>query len=288
MNRFHSTALALALTLGVSTSALAQSHTVRIEAGQVFVDGTLQPADRLPAGLDLDGLSASLSFSGGTHFRLGNQAFYIEEGRLIAAEPHEDDFVVFVGRQSPRTNLFTVRPSTALDLFANKRTGEGSSPVRIYFDVLDGQLEAMHELHNEFDRTRSIGLAERMYQESSETAEMVKAFPRVELQTYLQDLQGRDSGLYDGIVKEHLMEMETRRLASQIMSTSDEGQRQSLRSQLAERLGEIFELKQENRRAEIEQLDDRLRELRSLMDAREKRKAELIENRIQELLRGSD
>lgn len=286
MNRFHSTALVLVLTLGVSTSALAQSHTIRIEAGQVFVDGTLQPVDRLPDDLDLDGLSASLSFSGGTHFRLGDQAFYIEDGRLVAAEPHEDDFVVFVGKQSPR-NLFTLRPMNGLDLFANQRTDEGNSPVRVYFDVLDGQLEAMHKLHNEFDRTRSIGLAERMYQESSETAEMVKAFPRVELQTYLLDLQGRDSGLYDGIVKEHLMEMETRRLASQIMSTSDEGQRQSLRSQLAERLGEIFELKQENRRAEIEQLDDRLRELRSLMDAREKRKTELIESRIQELLRGS-
>ncbi|NNE69627.1 MAG: hypothetical protein HKN29_04600 [Rhodothermales bacterium] len=290
MNRLFALALALVMALGVTTTATAQSHTVRIEDGQIFVDGTLQPADTLPQDLDLEGLSASLSFSGGTHFRLGEQSFFVEDGRLVAAEPQDDDFVVFVGKQSPRGARlqFRAAPANGFEFFGNRKADDATSPVRVYYEILDGQLAAMQDLHTEFDRTRSVGLAERMYQESAETAEMVKAFPRIELQSYLEDLQGRNEGLYDGIVKEHLMEMETRRLASQIVSTSDPDRRQALRDQLAERLGEIFELKQENRRAEIEQLDDRLRELRSLMDAREKRKAQLIESRIEELLRGSN
>lgn len=276
--------LGIALICGATSSAFAQSHTIRIENGMVYVDGTLQKKEFLPTSLDLEGLTASLSFSGPTHFRLGDQAFYIENGRLVEAEPDDNDFVVFVGRQGPPTFAYTTGKGNTFDLLGT-RVGRGKdNPVGVYYEILDGQLREMDQLHTEFDRTRSVTLAERMLEESGQAAEMVRAFPRIELQSYLEDLQDRNAGLYDGILREHLMEMETRRLASQILATSDEGRRTELRTQLAERLEEIFELKQENRRAEIEQLDGRLRELRSLMDARQSRKKELIESRIQDLL----
>ena len=284
MKKLNACLLAVALVCGASLSASAQTHTIRIEDGLVYVDGTLQAQDSLPRALDLNGLTASLSFSGPTHFRLGEQAFFIDEGRLIEAEPKDDDFVVFVGRQGPPAFAYTNSKGKTFDLLGTRVGRSKESPVNVYYEILDGQLREMDQLHTEFDRTRSVSLAERMLEESGQAAEMVRAFPRIELQTYLEDLQDRNSGLYDGILREHLMEMETRRLASQILATSEASRRQELRAQLAERLEEIFELKQENRRAEIEQLDGRLRELRGLMDARQSRKKELIESRIQDLL----
>ena len=80
------------------------------------------------------------------------------------------------------------------------------------------------------------------------------------------------------------MEMETRRLASRILATDNARQRTALRAQLHERLDEIFELKQENRRAEIDELGERLAELRRQMDARQANKDDIIERRIRELL----
>ncbi len=284
MKRFNACLLGVALICGASFSASAQSHTIRIENGLVYVDGTLQKQESLPGSLDLEGLTASLSFSGPTQFRLGDQAFLIEEGRLVEAEPKDDDFVVFIGRQGPPAFAYTSGQGNTFDLLGT-RVGRGKdNPVGIYYEILDGQLREMDQLHTEFDRTRSVTLAERLLEESGQAAEMVRAFPRIELQSYLEDLQDRNGGLYDGILREHLMEIETRRLASQILATADASRRAELRTHLAERLEEIFELKQENRRAEIEQLDGRLRELRSLMDTRQGRKKELIESRIQDLL----
>ncbi|MFT4604288.1 MAG: hypothetical protein ACI9W4_001018 [Rhodothermales bacterium] len=284
MNRINAYLLGIALLCGATLPASAQSHTIRIEGGLVYVDGTLQKSDSLPSALDLEGLTASLSFSGPTHFRLGKQAFFIEHGRLVEAEPSDDDFVVFDGRQGQQAFAYTDGQGNTFDLLGT-RVGRGKDiPVRIYYDALDGQLREMDQLHTEFDRTRSVKLADRMREESGQAAEMVRAFPRIELQTYLEDLQDRNAGLYDGILREHLMEMETRRLASQILATADDSRREELRAHLSERLEEIFELKQENRRAEIEQLDGRLRELRSLLDIRQIRKGKLIGRRIQDLL----
>lgn len=272
------------------TPVQAQSNSIRIENGVVYVNGNRQAPERLPASLEFEGLTASLSFSGDTHFRLGENAYRIVEGRLVETEPSEDDFVIFLGRGD---GLLWARDATgARGFFPAPEHGafkahvaDGSvftlKPFGQYYEVLDAQLQELHRVADQ--ENAAIGL--RLKQEAQETARIVRAFPQVELQSYLLELQNRNEPLYDGILKEHLMDMETQRLASRILATQNRRQQAELRDELHDRLEEIFELKQANRRAEIDQLDARLRELRSQVDARQRNREEIIERRIQELLR---
>ncbi|MBO6575296.1 MAG: hypothetical protein JJ896_07775 [Rhodothermales bacterium] len=291
---------ALALFFGMTLTAAAQTNTIRIEEGAVFVNGQRQAAEELPETLELEGLTASLSFSGPARFRMGEYTYSIEGGRLVQAEPSDDAFLIFVGRgdsylESPRAaNPFLMRrlSSTSeprplvqgqgglFDLQGNRVAVTTPQPMRQYFELLDGKLQRMDVLADMPASQAAI----RLHQEAREAADVVRAFPQIELQTYLEDVQNRNSGLYDRIVREHLMEMETRRLASRILTTDDSRQKQELQETLHEKLSEIFELKQENRRSEIEELGDRLTELRSQLDARERNKQEIIDRRIRELL----
>jgi hypothetical protein len=270
--------LCTVLLLGATTTAAAQFHSIRIEDGKVYVDDKLQAADALPHSLVLDGISANLSFSGPTHFRLGDSSFLVDNGTLVEADPTRNDFVVFFGSsESPRHLLGSTPDNTWQVRSPGKAFG-------MYYELLDGHLKEMDQLHAEFDQNRSIGVAERLSQEAEQAAIMVRAFPRIEMQNYLEDIQDRNEGLYDGILREQLMEIETRKLASRIQTTSDADRRQELRLELLDQLDEIFELKQQNRLAEVDQLDARLRELRTQMDTRESRRREIVERRLRELL----
>ncbi len=55
-------------------------------------------------------------------------------------------------------------------------------------------------------------------------------------------------------------------------------------AELRSALEKIFQLKQENRRVEIEQLSLRLTELKERLKERESLRDEIVENRIRELL----
>ncbi|MFT5142234.1 MAG: hypothetical protein ACI80V_001449 [Rhodothermales bacterium] len=266
------------LLLGVTVTAAAQSHSIRIEDGKVYVDDKLQPADALPHSLVVDGITANLSFSGPTHFRLGDSSFLVDDGALVEADPTANDFVVFFGSgERPRHLMGETSGNTW-------QVGGSGKAFGMYYEMLDGHLKQMDQLHAEFDQNRSFGVAERLSQEAEQAAIMVRAFPRIEMQNYLEDIQDRNEGLYDGILREQLMEIETRKLASRIQTTSDSDRRRELSQQLLGRLEEIFELKQENRLAEVAQLDTRLRELKAQMDTRESRRKEIVERRLRELL----
>ena len=157
---------------------------------------------------------------------------------------------------------------------------------RTFARVFDDRAERMDELRRQFtvvDGQRLSLVAENMQREAEESAVMLRAFPRIEMQAYLEGLQGRDSMLYDRLMEELQMESETAQLAAAIMA-ADGNRRTELELNLRQKLDRIFELKQQNRRDEIAQLEKQLSELRKQLSTRESNRRAIIDRRIEELI----
>jgi hypothetical protein len=104
------------------------------------------------------------------------------------------------------------------------------------------------------------------------------------VESYLFDVQRRDNTLYQQLRNEQHMELETHQLAARIRALQEGAERTALMKELEARLNEIFDLKQRNRRQEIEQLEARLEELYRRLEEREDMRQRVIERRIGELL----
>ena len=62
-------------------------------------------------------------------------------------------------------------------------------------------------------------------------------------------------------------------------------QQETLRGQMVEVTGQLFELKQAERRARLEELSTRIQELQSEIDQREKDRKQVIDAYVEELLK---
>lgn len=103
-------------------------------------------------------------------------------------------------------------------------------------------------------------------------------------QEYLDSLSESDRALYDQLVRERDMEGETLRLAQDYRRAGTETERETLRAQLREKLGAMFDLKEENRREEVRQMEEALDGLRQRMNERSAMRDQIIEHRLNELL----
>lgn len=101
---------------------------------------------------------------------------------------------------------------------------------------------------------------------------------------YLREIQQRHEQLYERLMRERQMEAQTYELARVIRQLSPGERRQRHLDSLRTTLDEIFELKQENRRREIQQLEGQLEELRRRLEERERVREQMIEERIQQLV----
>ena len=111
--------------------------------------------------------------------------------------------------------------------------------------------------------------------------------------SYVLDLKGDGEVLaldLDGllVLRERTMEVETYRLSEQIRTMEDGEPRKQRLTELSEKLNNIFDLKQVNRRSEIEQLESRLEELQRGLQEREQMRARIIQRRLKELLGSLD
>jgi ABC-type phosphate transport system auxiliary subunit len=129
-----------------------------------------------------------------------------------------------------------------------------------------------------------VELAGQLRLEAENTARMAGAFPRVEFQSYLDDMHESDIGLYDQLIREQDMEMETHHLAMEALSATSVEHRKQVAEALRNRLNEIFDLKQENREREIEQLSKKLEDLKSRLKQRSDLRQQIIDVRMRELL----
>jgi|GEM_PF-437450 len=126
-------------------------------------------------------------------------------------------------------------------------------------------------------------MAEKLRFQAERLALAARQLPQIEIRSYLEEVQQHDAELYNRLLREQLLEEESHYLAAQVRQASNSQERAMHIEALRNKLEEIFELKQENRRREIEQLQAQLDELQYRLDERERLHQRIIENRIQEL-----
>ena len=92
MNRFNikicqwACAFVAVLMFAGATASFAQTYTLTIRDGEVYVNGKLLPRDEIPASLDAETLEATLSFPQ-PNFEFNGYYYKIEEDKLFDVTP---------------------------------------------------------------------------------------------------------------------------------------------------------------------------------------------------------
>lgn len=266
MNRLFNLALVLAGVaglLGRVTPAHAQTqHTLVIRDAQVWVNDRLVPPDELPASLVLEGVEAHFSFFGTETpmIEFGNAIYVLEDGGLRELLPAE-------------------RPDAhELDVLGMPLPVEGRARLGILSEpMLDAQ--RLDQLERSYQQQLL-----RMQVQAAQAAELARVLPRLQVQNYFTEVQQQDQGLYRQLVSELQMEVEARELAVEIQRLPEGAVRDERIKALRQRLDEMFELKQENRRLEIQQLEAELDALYQRLSEREALRRRIVEQRLLELI----
>jgi hypothetical protein len=117
------------------------------------------------------------------------------------------------------------------------------------------------------------------------SAARAKAGPDADPQRqYLNDVQKANRTLYERLVRERTMEQKAQNLAHVIrMMPEGSAERQARTDSLRTLLNNIFELKQENRRREIDRLEREIQELQRSLQKRRQMRERMIQYRLNEL-----
>jgi hypothetical protein len=275
--------LVLVLVLGGATPSSAQDHhTLRIQNGSVFVDGERVAPEDLPESLRADDLQLHFEFTGAdARFHLNGRQYGLKEGHVIEYPVEDDGLVVFFKDEEGRVVELPRSQGAPRRIRLDGTFGT-------YLQVLDEHADQFERIGAQLAQRRAEGqyvvAADQLREEAEQAAIMVRAFPRLEVHTYLEGLQGRDKSLYDQLIREQQMEVASGQLAMQIFAAPDAQTRRSLSDTLRDQLEAVFELKQQNRRDEIEQLELQLNELREQLAARERNRDTIISKRLEALV----
>jgi flagellar biosynthesis GTPase FlhF len=101
---------------------------------------------------------------------------------------------------------------------------------------------------------------------------------------YLNDVQRASRQLYERLLRERRMEERARELAQMVRLLPEGGKRQMRLDSLRSMLNDIFALKQENRRREIEHLQRKIQELQRSIQKRAGMREVMIDRRLQQLV----
>lgn len=292
----------LLLSAGLlATQATAQNETTRsltIRDGQVHIDGRLIPQNQLPASLATDGIQVQYTFSGDVRpvIDVNGEFFVVERDGLRPAEQserHRASVTLGQGRapngQSGRGFSFVIGDEdedfssfTAPHVAGVGRQARALAAQAMRFQELQSRLERGIDGQDLQELTHA---AEHLSRKAEEAALAAEALPRLELQSYLAGIQKHDQELFDLLLKEREIEQETIHLSREIRGMADGAERDARVDDLRRKLDEAFELKQTNRRREIQQLEARLVELQEKLEERERMRGEIIDNRLRQLLR---
>lgn len=260
------------LVAGMGHTVQAQvSHTLTVREGQVYLDGKRLSTEALPPTLDLEGVSAQLTFTGESVpvIELGGSLFAIENGALRLVEVEEEranDGVAVFFREQP-----------APPVWERRHDGVGISAAGF------PRVQAYEARTRAADNQQKMELIERARLQAEEAERVVEVMPRLEMQSYLSDIQAQNQVLYQRLVREWQLEAQVQNRALELRGLSKEEMQPHL-AEMRTLLDAIFELKQENRRHEMVQLEKQLTELRQRLEKREAQREYLIERRLQELL----
>lgn len=101
---------------------------------------------------------------------------------------------------------------------------------------------------------------------------------------FLENLKETDPEQYERVSEERNLESKSNQLASQYKNTTDENEKEKIKTELEDLLYRLFDYRQINRIAEIERLEERLGQLKQDNQNRLDNKDQIVNNRLNEML----
>lgn len=288
MKRLVSAVCGAMLLLLVSVAAAhAQVHTIEVKEGGVSIDGQPVTADVLPPSFNAEGTEARFVLTQGA------AAFLNVNGRVYRFSADGVQEVDEVRPSSVRSAA--ARRAAAPMQVASVAAQEGGDAqpemamIVEQAEVLRERARELERLSIELQQTRFqsnqlFDMIESIQRSAAETEQVARSLPHLQAQRYMQEMRERNTELYEQLVREQSLERETVELSQRIRSLSEGSEREELIDRLRVRLEEIFEMKQENRRREIEELEERLGSLQHRLEKRERYHDYIIEKRLNQLI----
>jgi len=155
---------------------------------------------------------------------------------------------------------------------------------------LNGRLFAINDglrpvSEDEVNAQESSVILQEISARSSTAQGRASVDPQDPQRQYLNEVQKANRELYERLVRERTMEQQAQNLAHAIrVLPEDSGERRARIDTLRTLLNEIFELKQENRRREIERLQREIQKVQRSLQKRRQMRDQMIEHRLQQLL----
>jgi len=293
MNRcFHmplSTLLLLVFVATAWTAAAQDMHEIKIQDGTVYIDERPVPSDELPPSLEVDGFNVTLSFAGAALLEFNGRTYKLAGSRLVEVDEADKngDITVYFREEADGGRVQAVGQSGAVSFYALDAGAAEGFVMKEYSKDLYNRAVELQKLSKEVAGAPSPE-AGRLFQQlqlkAEQNARVAGALPQLELQSYLFDVQQENGRLYEQLLRESTLEKETLNLAGRIRSLGEGADRTRLVGQLSEMLNESFDLKQQNRLAEIQQLEGRLEALQQRLKEREAMRDRIIDRRLKELI----
>jgi len=282
----------LALLILVPVAMAQNAQKVTIEDGKVYINGKQVQQDRLPESLKNIDVDTQISFWGSpsAFIQINGSIYAFEQGGIVEADSdllESNAISVFFSTDESEHSAFKLFQQSDAPLHTYVLSAEPRhEAMNSYVTALNNQALEFGKLKLELQGVapESGDIARQLVVQAENAARIAQSFPRVQFESYLGEIQGRDQQLYQELLREHEMELRTHQLAQQIQKADSQDAQETLAAELRAALSQIFQLKQDNREEEIEQLTQQLRELRALLDERESLRDDIIESRLKDLL----
>ncbi|NNE48498.1 MAG: hypothetical protein HKN37_17735 [Rhodothermales bacterium] len=285
MNRKSMASMAVVVCLGIALmvpfDTLAQSmRTLEIRDGVVRIDGKEVPKNSLPESLETKDISLNFAWAGISEpvIEIDGRYYMLDADGLHEAEGN-------VAVDGARAQFFDALGSVEEGTWYS--SGMADPATRRQMEALQGQAREMNEISKQLERRRAKDtdqLADEIRKQAEMSAAMAAELPRLNVATYWEAVRQNDEGLYKQLVDEWNLESEIQALSAEVRSKEKGQVRDELVAQLRARLGQAFELKQDNRRREVDQLESELETLQTRLKERESLRDKIIDRRLRELI----
>ena len=266
----------------------AQSQSIRVERieGQLRVNGEPIDVDALPEELDLGEVEFSLQSSGTfpMQIEINGTRFEIWQDRVTKAD--QSGLVHFKLYLEP-DGTYTTIESGALDVLGLvEMMSEHISGVVSSVPTMEYDLRQMMEVATVAVESRDKTLPQQTLPQQLEgmASRLQEATRMLEFSGYLENVQNASDELYELLQHEWRKEVEVAEMAGRIRVLDDGSERDEAIEQLRAKLEEIFLMKQENRRMEIQHLEMELERMERRLKERSRAMDRLIDARLDELL----
>ncbi len=274
--------LVLVLIAFLTGNARSQSIHVERVMGELRVNGEPIAVESLPEELDLGEAEFSLQSSGNLPMRveINGARFDIWQDRVSKADQGGPvHFKLSIGPDGTYTSIESGAPDVhgLAEMLSQQVTGALSGPEMEMWNSVNHNphivAEHMSELQNG-NAVFSQGMSS-MWQDARRM---------LEVSSYLANMQSASSELFELLRHEWREEVQAVEMAAQIRMLEDGQERDEAIEELREKLEEIFLMKQENRRMEIQHLETELERMENRLMERSQAKDRLIDARLDELL----